>query len=536
MYLKSDIMKNLIYFTFVIFSIALWGCQEDQFADNYPDPSKIANTTIERQYTGVQVAGIDYVVPAYWNYFVVLRITLNPWTQSIGWINTPNQYIPGSAASDAVWSNYYGILAQYREFQKVWSSSTPQQQNDRKIFNLTAAAYLYYETQRMVDLFGSIPFFNAGMLSTNGGDYNVSFAEYDGAEEIYTYMLDELKTIATELNNISLNPGFQASFNAQDIINHGDVQAWKRFVNSLRLRMLNRVSLSPAFSSRASAEIAEILSNPSQFPIVTSNDEGIQIDVYDVSTPINSSGFQQGINSAGWDGDDASKIMIDFLNASSDPRLRVMFEPGTAANGVYVGLDPLLAGNTQQALVNDGEIAYYNRSTFSENQFFPGVLISASEVNFIKAEYYLRSGNDAQAKAAYEEGIRQSIDFYYTIRENSNSSVSGSPALPTEQEITNLLASAPVNWNGATSQGEKIRLIGMQKWLHFNIVQPYQNWAEVRRLNVPQLSFWVDNSSTQTQPPVRWRIPGEELTYNEANYDAVRSNDNLTTKIFWDVD
>src|SRR5690606_10197428 len=205
-------------------------------------------------------------------------------------------------------------------------------------------------------------------------------------------------------------------------------------------------------------------------------------------------------------------------------------------NGVYVGLDPLLAGNSQQALVNDGEIAYYNRSTFSENQFFPGVLISASEVNFIKAEYYLRSGNDAQAKAAYEEGIRQSIDFYYTIRENSNSSVSGSPALPTEQEITNLLASAPVNWNGATSQGEKIRLIGMQKWLHFNIVQPYQNWAEVRRLNVPQLSFWVDNSSTQTQPPVRWRIPGEELTYNEANYDAVRSNDNLTTKIFWDVD
>src|SRR5690606_10050413 len=318
--------------------------------------------------------------------------------------------------------------------------------------------------------------------STNGGDYNVSFAEYDGAEEIYTYMLDELKTIATELNNISLNPGFQASFNAQDVINHGDVQAWTRFVNSLRLRMLNRVSLSPAFSSRASAEIAEILSNPSQFPIVTSNDEGIQIDVYDVSTPINSSGFQQGINSAGWDGDDASKIMIDFLNASSDPRLRVMFEPGTAANGVYVGLDPLLAGNTQQALVNDGEIAYYNRSTFSENQFFPGVLISASEVNFIKAEYYLRSGNDAQAKAAYEEGIRQSIDFYYTIRENSNSSVSGSPALPTEQEITNLLASAPVNWNGATSQGEKIRLIRMQKWLHFNIVQPYQNWAEVRRL------------------------------------------------------
>lgn len=528
-------MKNLKYITVLLLTFTLWSCQEDQFADNYPNPSKIANTTIERQYTGMQVAGIDYIVPAYWNYFVVLRITLNPWTQSIGWINTPNQYLPGSAASDAVWGNYYNILAQYREFQKVWNAATPQQQADRKIFQLTADAYLYYETQRMVDLFGSIPFFNAGMLSTNGGDYNVSFAEYDQSQEIYAHMLDELKTIATELNSISLNEGFQASFSAQDIINNGDVELWKRFVNSLRLRMLNRVSLSSEFSGRATSEITEILSNANQFPVVNNNDQNIQIDVYDVSTPINSSGFQQGINSDGWDGDDASKIMIDFLNASDDPRLRVMFEPGTNADGNYVGLDPLMDGTSQQAMVSDGEIAFYNRSTYSENQFFPGVLISASEVNFIKAEHYLKAGNDAAAKEAYEEGIRQSIDFYYTIRENSNSSISGNPALPTQSEINNLLASDPVNWSGATSQVDKIELIGMQKWVHFNIVQPYQNWAEVRRLDVPDLTFWVDNSSTQPAPPVRWRIPGEELTYNASNYEAVRSNDNLTTKIFWDV-
>lgn len=528
-------MKNLKYLTLLLLTFILWSCNEDQFSENYPDPSKIANTTIERQYTGMQVAGIDYIVPAYWNYFVVLRITLNPWTQSIGWINTPNQYIPGSAASDAVWSNYYNILSQYREFQKVWNTASAQQQNDRKIFNLTATAYLYYETQRIVDLFGSIPFFTAGMLSTNGGDYNVSFAEYDGAQEIYTHMLDDLKNIAEELNTVSLNQGFQASFSAQDIINNGDVEAWKRFVNSLRLRMLNRVSLSSEFASRANSEIGEILSNSNQYPIISNNSQNIQIDVYDVSTPINSTGFQQGINSDGWDGDDASKVMIDFLNASSDPRLRVMFEPGTNTNGNYVGLDPLLDGSTQQALINDGEIAFYNRSTYSENQFFPGVLISASEVNYIKAEFYVKSGNDAMAKNAYEEGIRQSIEFYYTIRENSNSSVSGSPADPSEEEINQLLASEPVNWDGAPSPEGKIELIGMQKWLHFNIVQPYQNWAEVRRLDVPNLTFWVDNSSNQPAPPVRWRIPGEELTYNEANYEAVRSGDNLTTKIFWDI-
>lgn len=529
-------MKNLKYIILLILAVSTWSCQEEKFAEAYPDPAKIANTTIERQYTGTLVAGIDYVVPAYWNYFVVLRITLNPWTQSIGWINTPNQYLPGSAASDAVWGNYYNILAQYREFQKVWNAATPEVQNDRKIFNLTASAYLYYETMRMVDLFGSIPFFNAGMLSTNGGDYNASFAEYDDAQEIYTFMLDDLKAIAGELNSITLNEGFQASFSAQDIINGGDVEMWKRFVNSLRLRMLTRVSASPEFSARATSEMGEILSNSSQYPVVESNDQNIQIEVFDTSTPINSSGLQQGINSDGWDGDDASKIMIDFLNASEDPRLRVMFEPGTEADGIYVGLDPLLEGSTQQALVNDGEIAYYNRSTYSENQFFPGVLINAAEVSFLKAEYYLKSGNDVVAKTAYEEGIKQSIEFYYAVRAGSNSGVSGSPGEYTAAEVNALLASEPVSWDNASSPEDKIALIAMQKWLHFNIVQPYQNWAEVRRLNVPELTFRVDNSSIQTTPPVRWRKPGEELTYNAENYEVVRANDKLDNKIFWDVD
>lgn len=237
----------------------------------------------------------------------------------------------------------------------------------------------------------------------------------------------------------------------------------------------------------------------------------------------------------GWAGDDASKVMIDLLTESEDPRLRVMFEPGANAGGTYEGVNQLLNGNDQQSMINDGLIAFYNRSTYSENQYFPGVLINAAEVSFIKAEHLIKSGNDAAAKTAYEEGIKQSIEFYYAVRAGSNSSISGNPDQPSAAEISNLLESEPVNWDNASSQEEKIALIGMQKWLHFNIVQPYQNWAEVRRLGVPNLTFWVDNSSNQTTPPVRWEIPGEELTYNGANYEAVRSSDDLNNKIFWDV-
>ena len=68
------------------------------------------------------------------------------------------------------------------------------------------------------------------------------------------------------------------------------------------------------------------------------------------------------------------------------------------------------------------------------------------------------------------------------------------------------------------------------RWL----VQPYENWAEVRRLDMPNLTFQTDNANKQTTPPFRWNYPGNEVTYNTDSYNTVRATDNLTTKIFWD--
>lgn len=529
-------MKFINISLFSLCLLLLSACQKEDFAEAYADPSKIAETSPERQFTGVLVAGQDYIVPTYRNYFVTLRITLNPWTQSIGWINTPNQYVPGSSGVEDVWFNYYGVLAQYREFQKVWDATDPQRQEKLKIFDLAAAAFVYGETQRMVDLFGTLPFSEAGLLSINSGDYANSYAAFDEGEDIYTFMLDELKSIADEMSTLEVEPAFQSIFAAQDFVNNGSVELWQRYVNSLRLRMLTRVSESSEFASRATSEIAEILGNPTKYPVVESNDQNIMIDIFDQATPINSRGFQSGIDSDGWDGDDAGKKMIDFLQDSEDPRLRVLFEPGAEADGVYVGLDPMLTGSEQQELVNNGAIARYNRTTMSRNQFFPGVMINASEVSFLQAEYYLKNGDDAAAKTAYETGIRQSIEFYFYVNSLSNDNIVPTPEAATEEEIMDMLATDAVSWDAAGSEAEKLALIAYQKWVHFNIIQPYQNWAEMRRLDNPSLDFWQDNSSVQTLPPVRWTIPGNEITYNEANYRAVQGQDVLTNKIFWDVD
>ncbi|ACT95379.1 hypothetical protein Dfer_4176 [Dyadobacter fermentans DSM 18053] len=511
-------------------------CKESDFSDVYPDPSKISETTVEKQFTGFLQSNKDYVLPGYLHYFTLLRVTLNQYNQTIGWINASGQYVPGSAGVENIWFNYYNLLAQYRELEKVYNSKSSTEQADRKFFMTVAKVYLYDQTQRMIDVFGAIPFTEAGMLSTKGGDYTSSAAKFDDPQALYTLMLDDLKAISAELNATTINAGYQQSFKTQDFVNKGDLTAWKRYCNSLRLRMLNRVSDVAAFQSRSNSEIAEILGNATTYPVVENNDQNIQITVFDINSGINSKGFQDGIASSGeWYGNTAGKKLVDFLNTNADPRLRLLFEPGANAKGAYIGIDPLGTAATQQALAQSGQVAIYNRYVTSHNQFFPGIIINAPEVNLIKAEYYLRTGNDASAKTAYETAIAQSMDFYNRINNISNAAQGTKPANVTTAEATAYIAGNGVSWAKATTPAQKLELIAAQKWVHYNLVQPYENWADIRRLNMPSLSFWVDNNNNQTQPPVRLNYPGNEITYNPQNYAAVRENDKLTTKLFWDV-
>ncbi|AQG80731.1 SusD/RagB family nutrient-binding outer membrane lipoprotein [Spirosoma montaniterrae] len=533
-------MKKISLLLFSGLLLANVSCRESEFTAAYPDPSRIANTTVEKQFTGVLFSNREYVLPGYRFYFVTLRTSLNRYNQATGWVNESGQYIPGSSGVEDVWYTYYNTLAQYRELQKVYKALPADQQKDRRIFMLTAAVYVYDFTQKMVDLHGAIPFSEAGLLSTKGGDYAAASAKFDTAESIYTFMLDDLKSIATELNGITLNAGFQRSFQTQDFLNKGDITLWKRYANSLRLRMLNRLSDVASFQSRVSAEMAEILGNATTYPIVETNAQNIQINVFDINTDLNSKGFQGGIASTdgNWFGNTAGKAMIDNMNANNDPRLKILFEPGANAAGQYIGIDPLATEAVQSALYNAGRVAIYNRYTTSHNQFFPGVLINAPQMNLIKAEYYLRTNNDASAKTAYETAIAQSVDFYNGILAKTNATGITNSAIPTPAtpaSVAAYIAGKGVSWSSAATNADKLKLIATQKWLHYNVVQPFENWADIRRLDAPTLSFQVDNANNQTLPPVRWTIPGNEITYNTANYSAIKATDNLTTKIFWDV-
>ncbi len=525
-------MKNIFL---ILFSVMLVfsACTTTDFEEAYPDPSKISVSTVEKQFTGFLQANKDYVVPSYWNYFVVNRITANRYTQSVGWVNATNQYVPGGGAVNDRWSNFYGFLSQYREMQKIYNSLSDGDKADRRIYMIAATIYLYDAAQKVVDLHGDIPWSEAGMMSANGGDYKISLPKYDKAEDIYTKMLDDLKGFSDELNTITVKPGIQAGFKTQDFVNKGDLVKWKRYCNSLRLRMLTRVSGVASFQARATAEVNAILGNATSYPVVSKNDENVQIKIHDLNSPIHSKGFRTGLED--WGGNYAGKVMIDFMKANKDPRLPVMFQPGTAAEGEFFGLDPLATTGEQDAFILTNKLSLYNWSTISRNEFFPGVLVNASEVSFLAAEGYLKANNDAMAKAAYEAGISNSIKNYYLYRSVSNNNQSGAVVNPTDTEIADYIAKSQISWSNAATKEAKMVLIARQKWIDFSVIQPLDNWAEVRRLNAPALTFWVDQADAQKQPPTRWHYPDSEKTYNTDNYNAVAGNDKISNKIFWDV-
>ncbi|MDQ6477670.1 SusD/RagB family nutrient-binding outer membrane lipoprotein [Dyadobacter sp. LHD-138] len=528
-------MKKISLFILSGLMLVAMSCSESEFAARYADPSKVSTTTIEKQYTGFLGSNMDYILPKYRNYFVSLRTSVNRYTQATGWANDAGQYVPGSSGIEDVWFNYYNTLAQYRALERVFATATATEQTDKRIFMLTATIHLYDYTQRLIDLHGGIPFLKAGMLLTNGGDYDASSAPFDSAETLYVMMLDQLKGMSTELNGITLNAGYQQSFKTQDFINKGNLTAWKRYCNSLRLKMLNRVSAVQSLTARANTEMAEILRDPTTYPIVETNDQNIQINIFNVNTAINIDDFQGGLEGNGWYGNTAGKRMIDNMNTNADPRLPIIFEPGENAGGKYTGIDPLGANADQSLQTSTGLIAIYNRYTISRNKFLPGTIYNAAQMNLIKSEYYLRSGNAASAKTAYESAISNSVKFYNGFLALSNATGVTAPAAATDAQITAYIAKDGVNWDKAETSADKLSLIATQKWLHSNIIQAYENWAEIRRLDLPVLNFVKDASNNQTVPPVRWNYPSNEITYNKINYDAVRANDNLTTKLFWDV-
>ena len=124
--------------------------------------------------------------------------------------------------------------------------------------NVKAAALLLkaYATVIQVDAFGSIPYSEAGKL-----DEGYSQPKFDSEEDIYFDLLDILKQ-ANDLFSNNLNDLGKGDLIYGAKANGMRINAWKKFANSLRLRLAMRIS--NVREDKTIEVFNEILNDPSQ--------------------------------------------------------------------------------------------------------------------------------------------------------------------------------------------------------------------------------------------------------------------------------
>ncbi|MBE9511260.1 MAG: SusD/RagB family nutrient-binding outer membrane lipoprotein, partial [Bacteroidetes bacterium] len=370
----------------------------------------------------------------------------------------------------------------------------------------------------LTDIWGDIPYTEA----LQGLDEEGTITPvYDTQESVYMALLAELE----EANQ--LLSGTTVSFGSGDIIFDGDPVKWRKFANSLKLRILNRCAGTPwtftydmvapqadvttsagavAYSG-ADADIGAILGSG---PIIESNDDNVLLTFPGLP-------YRNPIFNTLYDRTDQaiSETMVDWLEARNDPRLPVYAQetPNHVADPVtypdpYVGQQ----NGRAHAAAHFPSISLLGLPVaYDENA--PVFILTYEEVEFIKAEYYMRTGNDALAQAAYEAGIAASMDKWGVIYDKA----------------TYYDGVALVDWALAANDGEKYQRICEQKWAAI-YGQGVQAYAEVRRTGFPARIFEYELEGAfypNLGLPIRLTYSLNEATYNAVNLQAAKTRQNV---------
>jgi hypothetical protein len=119
--------------------------------------------------------------------------------------------------------------------------------------------------------FGDVPY--SETMKTDEGIYQPA---YDNQEDIYIQVLDDLKAA-----NNSLDPALGDI--TGDVVYNGDIDKWKKLINSYSLRVLMSLSEKTGNTKlNVVNRFQEIVNDPDQYPIFTSNEDNGALSFYDL--------------------------------------------------------------------------------------------------------------------------------------------------------------------------------------------------------------------------------------------------------------
>jgi len=366
---------------------------------------------------------------------------------------------------DGGWPFYNGALEDFqRMIDKGVAANTPNWEAVGRIMK----SYVF---SVMTDAMGDIPYSQALQAAA------VLTPKYDTQQEIYTALFADLAEASQQIDPA----GF--GFSSGDIMYGGDMTKWRKFANSLRLRLavhLSNVDATTAASEALAAVTAGV------FASETDNAQLLYLAGAPDQNPIYTNFHVDKRDDYGM-----SKTLVDSMRSWNDPRLPIYAQPNDT--GAYEGLPNGL---------NDGagpQLKYVSRfgAYWRETPAAPLALLTYSEVLFLEAEAAQRGWIGGDPATLYADAIRASMEQY---------------GIPTAS-INAYLGQPQVQYNVATG----LTQIAYQKWVSL-FMQGMEAWTEVRRTGVPVLV----PGPNAVLPSIPERLPyaDNEQVLNKANVDV----------------
>ncbi|MGR3811856.1 SusD/RagB family nutrient-binding outer membrane lipoprotein [Jiulongibacter sp. NS-SX5] len=276
-------------------------------------------------------------------------------------------------------------------FERIITLTGPEGVNPNTNYEGVALVMKTWVYSLLTDMYGAVPYSAAVSGSAEEPIYT---PEYDSMESIYAGMLADLKT-ANEKLTIG-GPDISG-----DIIYYGDIMKWKKFANSLRLKLANRQAAKKP--SESAAIMAEILGSPSTYPIFESNADNATLE-HTGTRPSNNT-WNEVMVIGGRTDWSMSKTFVDMLTATGDTRLGAI---ATEVNGTYAGIPNGLPDAIATTYLSSASVL---QSSFSDAAA-PSVLMTFSELNFILAEAAADGDISGDADAYMAAGIEASYDAF----------------------------------------------------------------------------------------------------------------------------
>lgn len=518
-------------FVLAIMVLMLSACKK--FGDVNIDPTRSSNLDPSLQLTNVQLRfSGDLEV----NEKLGLVFTM-PLVQQIGgiWLNRNGQfYVYDRNYLSSLWNNTYN-----NDVVNI-VDAVSRTKNDPLKTNLNAICRIMkvYEFARITDVYGDIPYFEAGKAFTDG----IVQPKFDKQEEIYNDFFKELAEASAQLD---------ASKDAVkgDLFYNGGIASWKKFANSLRLRYAMRLVKINPDKAKTEAQAAFTAG------VFTSNAEMCKIVHQDVQNSyIDIRG--NGVSAAFCQSEVIPRVQdpfIEQLRSTNDPRLSHMvryyidivnrpFERTDITDQVkaqigYNGVPPneyiwdgwmnpitidIPGVGPTQAVNNDQKAQLAN---FLIRNNAPFLHQTYAEVELLLAEATVRWGATFGGTAAehYAKGIEAAI--------SQLSLFPGGPSIsPTD--ISNFIK------GNNLIPGREIEMINKQLWiaLLLNGPEAYANW---RRTGFPALASSTNYDSSVQTTPRRFEYPIFELEQNAVNAAAAVAaigpgGNTWINRVWWD--